>query len=186
MDQSEPLEYLSRYIRGRFFPYLGEFAELLGGPRPDSGNRRVPSPELVQGFVLKTGTYDANREGQALRRIRLHLSGHEAFNDVAARYFRKILELCSARGKTLVLIKFPVSEPYYRLAMKRAVGPEVYGRADEMIKSFRNVRVLDFQKSFFDRDRVLFDDPDHLNEAGAEILTLEIRRLLSDLTAGDR
>ena len=43
-----------------------------------------------------------------------------------------------------------------------------------------------FQKSFFDRDRVLFDDPDHLNEAGAEILTLEIRRLLSDLTAGDR
>ena len=82
-----------------------------------------------------------------------------------------------------MLIKFPVSEPYYRLAMKQTPRPEIYGRVDEMIKTFRNVRVLDFQKSFFDRDRVLFDDPDHLNGAGARILTLEIKRLLSDAPA---
>ncbi len=180
-----PLEYLSKYIRGRFFPYLGEYAELLGDPGLDSATRRGPGPELVQGFVLKTGTFDKNRERQTVRRVRLHFSGHEAFDETAARYFRKILELCSARGKSLVLIKFPVSEPYYRLAMKRVALSEIYGRADEMIKPYRNVRVLDFQKSFFDRDSELFDDPDHLNTAGAEILTLEIKRLLTDLTAGD-
>ncbi len=178
----EPLEYLGKYIRGRFFPYLGEFAALLGGAGRDAVTRRVPRPELVRGFAPKTGTYDENRERQAVRRIRLHLSGPDAFDDVAARYFRKILELCAARGKTLVLIKFPVSEPYYRLAIKRAARSEVYRRADEMIRSYRNVRVFDFQKSFFGRDRALFDDPDHLNGAGAEILTLEIKRLLSDLT----
>lgn len=178
----EPLEYLGKYIRGRFFPYLGEFAVLLGGPGRDAVSRRVPRPELVRGFAPKTGTYDENRERQAVRRIRLHLSGPDAFDHVAARYFRKILELCSARGKTLVLIKFPVSEPYYQLAIKRAARSEVYRRADEMIRPYRNVRVFDFQKSFFGRDRALFDDPDHLNGAGAEILTLEIKRLLSDLT----
>lgn len=180
-----PLEYLNKYVRGRFFPYLGEYADLLDGGGPDAEAGRAPRPELVQGFVLKTGTFDKNRERQAVRRIRLHLSGHDAFDETAARYFRKILELCSARGKTLVLIKFPVSEPYYRLATKRVPVSEIYGRADAMIRPFRNIRVLDFQKSFFDRDSVLFDDPDHLNQAGAELLTLEIKRRLSDLTAGD-
>jgi hypothetical protein len=182
----EPLEYMSKYIRGRFFPYLGEFAVLLGRPDRDEMTCRVPRPEMVQGFMLKTGTCTKNRKKQALRRVRLHISGHKAFDEVVARYFGKILELCAARGKTLVLIKFPVSEPYYRLATRRVARAEVYRRADEMIRPYRNVRVLDFQKSFFDRDRVLFDDPDHLNEAGAEILTLEIRRLLSGQTVGDR
>jgi hypothetical protein len=181
-----PLEYLSKYIRGRLFPYMGEYAELLGDPGLDSATRRGPGPELVQGFVLKTGTFDKNRERQAVRRVRLHFSGHKTFDETAARYFHKILELCSARGMSLVLIKFPVSEPYYRLAMERVALSEIYGRADEMIKPYRNVRVLDFQKSFFDRDSELFDDPDHLNTAGAEFLTLEIKRLLSDPTAGDK
>jgi hypothetical protein len=182
----EPLEYLSKYIRGRFIPYLGEFAVLLGRPEQDEVSRRVPRPEIVQGHVIKTGTYDKNREEQAVRRVRLHLAHNQIFDDLLARYFRKILALCAARGKALVLIKFPVSEPYYRLASKRAAKAEVYRRADEMIKPYPNVRVLDFQKSFFCRDRVLFDDPDHLNEAGAEILTLEIKRLLSVQTAGKK
>jgi len=182
----EPLEYLGKYIHGRFFPYQGEFAALLGGSGRDSATPRVPRPETIQGFVLRTGTYDVKRERQAVRRIKLHLSGQKAFDDVSARYFRKILEMCSAGGINLVLIKFPVSEPYYRWAMKLMPRPEIYARVDEMIKPFRNVRVLDFQKSFFDRDRELFDDPDHLNEAGARLLTLEIKRLLSDLTIVDR
>ena len=55
-----------------------------------------------------------------------------------------------------------------------------------MIRPYRNVRVLDFQKSFFDRDSVLFDDPDHLNEVGARILTSEIERYLSRRTSGGR
>ena len=41
------------------------------------------------------------------------------------------------------------------------------------------------ERPFFDSDSVLFDVPDHLNAAGAELLTLEIKRLLSELTAGD-
>jgi hypothetical protein len=175
----EPLEYLSRYVRGRFFPYLGESADLLEKPRSDQKPRRVPRPELVQGFVIKTGTFDKNREAQALRRVNLHLSGHKVFDETAARYFRKILELCAAKGTTLVLIKFPVSKPYYRLAMKRVAALDLYRRADEMIKPYRNVRVLDFQESFFDRDSEWLDDPDHLNESGAKILTREIERLLA-------
>jgi hypothetical protein len=176
----EPFEYLGKYIRGRFFPYLGESSALLGRSGLDEADRRGPRPQMVQGYVIKTGTYDKHREEQAVRRVRLHLAHNQVFDDLLARYFRKILALCAARGKALVLIKFPVSEPYYRLASRRAAKAEVYRRADDMIKPYPNVRVLDFQKSFFGRDRVLFDDPDHLNEAGAEILTLEIKRLLSD------
>jgi hypothetical protein len=159
----EPLEYLSKYLRGRLFPYLGEFAVLLGKPDRDEVGRRVPRPEMIQGFVLKTGTYDNNREKQAVRRVRLHFPSRTAFDNTAAHYFRKILELCAARSKTLVLVKFPVSEPYYRLVTRRVGAAEVYRRADEMIRPYSKVRVLDFQKLFFVRDRVLFDDPDHPN-----------------------
>jgi hypothetical protein len=182
----EPLEYLGKYVRGRFFPYLGEYEELLAGPGRDAETRRPPRPEIVQGYVVKTGTVVRNRERQALLRIRLHFSGRRTFDDVVALYFRKILELCAARDKTLVLVRFPVSEPYYRLAARRVAKAEVIRRAEEMIKPYRNVRVLDFQQLFFDRDRELFDDPDHLNQAGAEILTLEIKRILTDRTDRDR
>jgi hypothetical protein len=181
----EPLPYIGKYIRGRFFPYLGESSALLGSSVPDEEGRRGQRPETVQGYVIKTGNYNKNREEQAVRRVRLHFAQNRVFDDLLARYFRKILELCAARGAELVLVKFPVSEPYYRLASRRAAKADVYRRAEEIIRPYRNVRILDFQTSFFDRDRELFDDPDHLNEAGAKILTLEIKGLLSDKAAGD-
>jgi len=180
----EPLKYLGKYIRGRFFPYLGELGAVRGVPRQDRVKRPARRPDVIQGLVVKTGTYDENREKLALRRVRLHFFGHQAFDELVAHYFRKILELCAARGKTLVLVKFPVSEPYYRLATRRVAAAKIYRRADEMIRPYPNVRVFDYQKLFFDRDRLLFDDPDHLNEAGARILSLDIKRRLFDQTVG--
>ena len=179
----KPFEYLGKYMRGRLFPYLGEMGAVRVTPRRDRSKRPRQRSEIVQGFVVKTGTYDENREKLAVRRVKLHFFGHRAYDPLVAHYFGRILELCAARGKTLVLIKFPVSEPYYSLATRRIARERIDSRVEAMIKPYGNVQVFDYQKAFFGRDQELFDDPDHLNEAGARILSLDIMRRLSGLTA---
>lgn len=178
----KPFESLGKYVRGRFFPYLGEMGAVRATPREERVKHPAAPAEIVQGFVVKTGTYDENREKLAVRRVRLHFFGHRVYDRLAVHYFRRILELCADHGLTLVLIKFPVSEPYYRLAAGRTAPAQIYRRVAEMIRPYRNIRVFDYQMAFFGRDRELFDDPDHLNEAGARILTLDIKSRLTGQT----
>lgn len=174
-----PFEYLGKYIRGRFFPYLGELGAFWTAPRKERLKRPGRPLEFIQGFVVRSGTYDEDRERLAARRVRLHFFGHKAYDELAAHYFGRILDLCAARARTLVLIKFPLSKPYFRLATKRIRPEQIYNRVDEMIRPYPDVKVFDYQTVFFDRDRELFDDPDHLNEAGARVLSLDIMRRLS-------
>ena len=174
----EPLGCLGRYVRGRLFPYLGGFAAILGLAGQEGAVARTELPEIVRGFVVRTGAFDQRREGQAAGRARLHFEDQRAFDQLVGLYFRKMLDLCASRGKTLVLVKFPLSEPYFRHAGRRISIARFDQRLDEMIAPYVNVKLLDFRQIFFDRDRELFADPDHLNAAGAQILTLAIKKEL--------
>jgi hypothetical protein len=175
------LAFIGKYIKGRMFPYLGEYEILFDLPPGDSKVRKVPQPEIFQGFIRKTDTFSNKREKKARDRVRLHFQRHRCFDELEALYFGKILKLCARFNKKLVLVKYPVSQIYFRYASKKVPVKKLYGKVREIIKPYRNVILLDYQRLFFENDAPYFDDPDHLNQHGARILSLKIHRDLRRL-----
>jgi hypothetical protein len=179
--KGELLRFIGKYIKGKMFPYLGEYKIAFGLPRIDEKERQVTLPEIIRGFVVKTETFRKNRKKRTGQRVRLHYHNHHYVDEVVARYFEKILELCARYRKNLVLVKFPVTEIYFRYASNRVPVENLYDRVKQLIKPYPKVRVLDYQNLFFDNDAPYFDDPDHLNRHGARILSQKIRQDLEDL-----
>ncbi|MFC2155581.1 hypothetical protein ACFLRB_03700 [Acidobacteriota bacterium] len=180
-DKGEVLRFVGKYIKGKWFPYIGEYETAFGLPQLDERKRQVALPEIIRGFVVKRETFEKNRKKRTRQRVRLHYQNHHYVDDVVARYFEKILKLCAFYKKNLVLVKFPVTEIYFRYASDQVPVEELYDRAKRLIKTYPNVRLLDYQNLFFENDAPYFDDPDHLNRHGAKILSQKIRRDLKDL-----
>ena len=80
-----------------------------------------------------------------------------------------IIDLCEENGITLIGIKFPLASEYTHL-----IGERSYG-ADSILKA-RSVEVYDFRDIFNDKD-LYFEDPDHINGNGADILIDSIKIL---------
>lgn len=73
-----------------------------------------------------------------------------------------IVDLCEKNDITLIGIKFPLSTEYSHL-----IGDKSYG-ADSILKA-NGIVVYDFRDIFHNKDSY-FEDPDHINGAGAEKL----------------
>ena len=179
--KGEVLRFIGKYIKGKWFPYIGEYETAFGLPQSDEKERQAALPEIIRGFVVKTETFEKNRKKRTRQRVRLHYHNHHYVDKVVARYFEKILELCVRYKKNLVLVKFPVTEIYFRYTSDQVPVDKLYDRVKRLIKPHPNVRLLDYQNLFFDNDAPYFDDPDHLNQHGAKILSRKIRRDLADL-----
>lgn len=173
--------FTGKYIGGKFFPYAGEYEIVFGLEAADARTRKVPQPEIFQGFILKNDTFDKRREKRARSRVHLHFFKQRYYDDLLALYFKKILDLCAAHNRTLVLIKYPVSKVYFHYAAKKVPAAELYRKVHELIKPYRNIMVLDYQRLFFANDAPYFDDPDHLNRHGAEILSRCLCKDLADI-----
>lgn len=177
----ELFRFIGKYIIGKMFPYLGEYESVFGLPQLESRERKVPLPKIIQGFVVKTETFHKNRKKRARQRVRLHYHNHHYFDEVVALYFEKILKLSKRYKKNLVLVKYPVTEIYFSYASQKLPVKKLYNKVQECIKPYDNVRVLDYQRLFFENDTAYFDDPDHLNREGARILSRKIREDLGDM-----
>jgi hypothetical protein len=176
--KKEVLKFLSKYINGKFFPYKGEFETVFHLPPQMERNRKVPLPKIFQGFILKTENFHQNRNERARQRVSLHFYKHYHLDDELVHYFKKIIVLCSQKKRILVLVKFPVSKIYFQYASKKIPVDIIYKKVQSIIQPYRNVRVLDYQKLFFENDGIYFDDPDHLNQKGAKVLSEKIREEL--------
>lgn len=174
-QKKDVLRFIGKYIKGKFFPYLGEYETALGLPQLEEDGRKVAPPEIIRGFVVKKETFHKNRKKRTRQRVRLHFFDHHYFDQVVARYFEKILQLCAVHKKRLVLVKFPVSEIYFRYASDQVPVKELYSRIGEYVKPYSNVRILDYQQLFAGDDAPYFDDPDHLNRHGARIFSQKLR-----------
>jgi hypothetical protein len=179
--KKELLRFVGKYIKGKFFPYLGEYETTFGLQPQEKNDRKVTAPEIIRGFVVKTGTFHKNRKKRTRQRVRLHYHDHHYFDMVAALYFEKILKLCALHKKNLVLVKFPVSEIYFRYASDQVPVKKLYARIGEFAKPYKSVITLDYQRLFAENDAPYFDDPDHLNRHGAKILSQKIRNDLADI-----
>ncbi len=178
LKKNELIRFIGKYITGKLFPYIGKF-ETIFKLKPQKTTKTNKNKTIVfQGFVIKKGVFNKKREKRTKQRIHLHFYKQKPFDQTVTEYFKKILQLCSENKIRLVLVKYPVSKIYYKYASNKVQTEGFYKKILSMTKTFNNIEILDLQKLFFKND-TYFDDPDHLNERGAKVLTTRIRNELN-------
>lgn len=188
VQRGEPLRYAVRGWLGRFAPYVGERAALLGywaaGHPPELAWMR--DRPLQRGALLSDARWSdlglAERARISRERVEIHFGHGEAVDPVAETWFRHTLELTRSRGVGVLVVQYPVS-PAYLAAAAEWMDVEAVDRwLDRLLEGHPGVRRLHARDLFRGRAE-LFADPDHVNREGARLLSRRIRVELDALAA---
>lgn len=144
--------------------------------------------KLVKGHKMTYGDFSTleDKSEEASRRVVLYLKDYEKPNGVLLIYFQKILDLAKEKKIKVVLIKFPLTEEYYRIADEYLSGKQTdyqtdyYRTIKNITAKYDNVYTLDYQRIFFN-NASLFHNSDHLNSVGAEIFSQLINKDLEKI-----
>lgn len=125
--------------------------------------------KMYKGFM--PGKNDFSKEDEplsrALTRARSHLSNRNEFDDVLVKYYIRTIEMLTENGVNVVLVRYPITNPYYRMAGRIMDIDQFYQSAMEKIWEENNaIFILDYHDLFW-RQNSKFSDPDHLNLRGA-------------------
>lgn len=97
-------------------------------------------------------------------------------------YFLKTLELAKEKNKKIILIKYPITKEYNSELIKHNLSSELY--YSKLFKIIANVTedyaFLDYSNDFLNNSEY-FGDSDHLNQAGAEVLSKKINEDLKKI-----
>ncbi len=139
--------------------------------------KRPELAELEKGWQRGVGDYSLakNKEVIVKKRFDEQFKDSNYINDFLFEYFLRIIDLAKEENIKVVLLKYPITEDYY-FKFDKEMGSEesFYGQFEERLKD-KDVRILDFQKMYFDRPHYFFN-ADHLNETGA----IDFSKLLND------
>lgn len=118
---------------------------------------------------------------KALTRARGHLSNYNVMDDDLIVYYIRTIKMLKKNGVNVVLVRYPVTNPYYRMAA-RIIDVEVYYSkiGELMFRKGIDVPVLDYHDLYW-RQNEKFSDPDHLNLDAAKEFTFQVRNDLVDL-----
>lgn len=111
-------------------------------------------------------------------RVNSHLKGEEIFDRYMVMYFFRTLDLLQQDDVKVVLVRYPISNAYYRMAEKVMDIDKYNQQVERMIEANGYyIPILDYQDSKF-LPKSMFNDADHLNVNGAKYFT---RMLKNDL-----
>lgn len=176
--------YWKRYIDEKEVPAFKEYTHPLQRLFPILGQgEKIFMPlilkfikkerELIKGHLSVKGDFSKakNKSRVALDVANQHFKNARLIDKDLFLYFKKILDLAQERNIKVALIKFPLTKEYYDKASKYIPDEEAYyGKIKKLTNNYNNVRIFDYQKTFFDNGS-LFINSDHLNYWGAEILS---------------
>jgi hypothetical protein len=174
--------YFARYLKGAFFPYVGESNTIYEWII----NRYFTESSLSVAAKYKWSLEEkAERLTKASVRVRSRIGKrYDYFCPVLTKYFQKILTLCKEKGIVVFLVKFPISYEYYECASQIFDVDEFYKKVGLLANGRPNVYLLDYQKDFFSRPD-LISDPDHVNGFGARIISKKIKAEIEKLFMRD-
>jgi hypothetical protein len=182
------LPYLREYIKGTFFSFIGSREDIYNAIM-----RKWKNIPLINGFVPSRRNF-SKMDRQRITKGRTHnqFFRNNYFDKDMVFYFEKILDLSAGKGIKVLLIKMPLDHIYYNFVLKYFDPDEWYHKIDSIIKTRKNVMVMDAQKIYFDKPH-LFGDCDHLNECGAQNFTKRVINFLknrdqslNDFPAGEK
>lgn len=159
---------LKRWIIGSFFSYAGNYTLFY--------KNLVKKSAIRLGYVSMTADYSLDEQAKehAINRAGIYFSGKSYYDSIQSMYFEKILQLAKINGVKIVLLKTPVSKPFYE-AMKAYFQPEKLDeKVMKIVNKYPDVTVLDYRFLFFEQPDC-FRNPDHLNSRGSTALSLKLK-----------
>lgn len=118
---------------------------------------------------------------KALTRARGHLSNYDATDIDLITYYIRTIKMLKDNGVNVVLVRYPITNPYYRMANRIIDADEFYTKLGELLKEDNvDVPVLDYHDLYWKQNEK-FSDPDHLNLDGAKEFTLQLKNDLENL-----
>jgi hypothetical protein len=175
--KKRPFRFVWKYIKGRFFPYIGEFLTVFG-IKENKKKRMYRLPRTVNGLIIKRGTFFKKRDKETRIRMLIQYYKQKIFDDTVVVYFKKILKLCKDNDIKLVLVRYPVTKIYYRYALKKVNEKKYYNKIFKMIENYNNIIFIDLHSMFFKKDGSYFYDSDHMNYIGARKFTKRLKEIL--------
>lgn len=171
----KPAGFVWRRARATFMPYAGNFEDYFLMHRDDVTvedvvalqgglpHRKVPPPAEWTA-IMATTRLDA-----------LFPRGPQPISEGYTIYLGRIVELLRARGAKVVLITTPVTRVYWEEAGAYVSYDAFYAA----IARQSGAIYIDYHDLLFDRPE-LFRDLDHLNEAGSEVFSEQLKADLAE------
>ncbi|MFA5070054.1 MAG: D-alanyl-lipoteichoic acid biosynthesis protein DltD [Patescibacteria group bacterium] len=156
----------------KFFPVIGNGPSIIMKLRGSLINTDM---KLGQQIRVNDFSKSDDQDKSAKFRAEWHLSNSETFDATMSDYFERILNLGKEYNLNILIVRFPVSEEYYKFSAEYLDIDEYYEKVYEITDKYDNIRILDYHDLFFDKD-YFFNDPDHLNKNGADYLTDLIKK----------
>jgi hypothetical protein len=113
----------------------------------------------------------------AVSRAEFHYRGVDSIDPLVVEYFYRLLDLLETQDVQLVFVWYPATAEYEHAAAEYFPVGNHLSEMYALLAGRGDVIVLDYHDLFYDQYE-LFTDNDHMNTAGAEILT---QMLLADL-----
>jgi len=156
------------------FPMIGNGAEFKMTVSKNISNISL------EGWLRKSKNFSSQNKSKIAReKFDGHFKDAELINPTSMNYFRKILSITEENNIHVIFVKYPVSKTYSNLFKEDNISrdeyyDQVFGYIDQELNDYT---VFDYNDLFFNHSDY-FDDPDHLNYIGAEVLS---KRFYNDL-----
>ena len=164
-------KYVFEFLRPYYRQYLFEYWKNLRNHLVSAGSSVQSTPPLNFKELTKLGL-DEQKYVTSLR-VNLHNPVKNFKTTRSAEDYEKILVDLSLKNIQVCMVTFPVSSLYNKLILNETSISEIK-KYFELLAEHKNITYLDASTLLND---TYFNDPDHLNQNGAELFTTDILEL---------
>jgi hypothetical protein len=174
--------YLRNWLDGYFFSYAGNYRYML----MSVVFRKTDLGQIKNGYIparnYRNFSKEPDRESLGFKIATVYLSSYSGKSVlVDTTSYLKILALCNYYKIHLILLRMPMSDEYLKFAHKMIDMNKLDREILDLTRRHCNdFIVFDYRNEFRGKPEFFFN-ADHLNPAGADIVTRKIQEVLTKI-----
>jgi hypothetical protein len=173
--------YLWNWITGNFFSYVGNYKYVYMSLLFIRTDLSLIRHGYFPARNYKNFAREPNREALGYFVANAYLGSYARKSTLAdTRDYLKILALCKKYNIHLILLRMPLTDEYLKYARKLVDIEKLDSEILNITRSHcDDYRVLDYRNEFHGKPEYFFN-ADHVNPAGATIISRKIRKALEE------
>ncbi len=139
--------------------------------------------EMVKGHkrTYRDFSQISNKEQEAIVKANSHFKNTKLIDERLVFYLKRILDLAKENNIKVLVIKFPITEEYYKASLRYIQDIEKFNDITEgIVNDRKDVILVDYQRLYWG-NYSLFHNSDHLNAKGAEEFTQVIKKDIENI-----